>query len=122
MEPETIFNDKGDSSQLAFDGKHSTIYDSSSSSCFIGIDVGENKRVAIHRIRYFPYNRWTIAANYIKGAVIEGSVDGTNYIHIHTVDQAVHAGWKSFLSTSSTIFRYVRLRHSSASRCRIAEF
>ena len=37
-----------------------------------------------------------------------------------TVDQTVHAGWNSFLPTSSNTFRYIRLRHNTDSDCKLA--
>ena len=77
----------------------------------------------INRIRYFPYNKWTIAATYIKGAEIEASNDNTNFDLITTVDQTVHAGWNSYMpDSSSTAYRYIRIRHDSTSECKIAEF
>ena len=77
----------------------------------------------INRIRYFPYQLWEIASNYIKGAVIEASVDGSTYTELLTVDQTVHAGWNSFMpSSSSNSYRYIRLRHNEMSMCKVAEF
>jgi hypothetical protein len=51
----------------AFDGDHSTMYNSSNLSCFVGVDIGEGLGVLLSRIRYFPNNNWQISANYIKG-------------------------------------------------------
>lgn len=108
----------------AFDGKHSTYYSSSNSGCYIGLDVGEKRLVNINRIRYFPYHAWNIVSNYLKGAIFEGSVDGITYIKLGEVDQAVHAGWNSFLvtSTSTQNYRFVRLIHNTTSNCKLAEF
>ena len=64
---------------FAFDGTYSTTYSSSNSDCFVGMDIGEGLLVSISRIKYFPYNRWEIASNYLKGAVIEASADGVTY-------------------------------------------
>ena len=75
----SFISDMGSLEKFAFDTKHSTIYSSENDVCFIGMDIGEGRRVKINRIRYFPYNRWTIAASYIKGATIEGSEDGITY-------------------------------------------
>lgn len=76
--------------------------------------------VDITRIRYFPYYKWTIAAKYIKGAVFEGSNDGTAYTPIGSVDQTVHAGWNSIQVTSSTNYRYIRMKHTSLSGCKLS--
>ena len=75
----------------------------------------------MNRIRYFPYKDWNIAANYLKGAVIEASTDNVNYDEITIVDQTVHAGWNSYMPTTSNTYRYVRIRHSTVSNCKIAE-
>ena len=66
----------------AFDGIYSTGYFSpvSNGECFIGIDLGENMHASVHRIRYFPYNKWSIVSNYMLGGVFEGSTDGVSYI------------------------------------------
>lgn len=76
---EAMISDGGMYESYAFDSKYSTTYSSSNANCYIGIDIGENKLVAITRIRYFPYQLWEIASNYIKGAVIEASTDGSTY-------------------------------------------
>ena len=121
MKAAAIFSDGGDYPDHAADGKYASFYSSSNSECWVGIDVGENKKVLINRIRYFPYNKWTIAASYIKDAEIEASNDGTNYDSITTVDQTVHAGWNSFMPDSlSTAYRYIRIRHDSRSECKVA--
>ena len=61
-------SDGGSNPNYAFDSKYASSYWSNSNECYIGLDVGEGKVVFINRIRYFPYNKWTIAASYIKGA------------------------------------------------------
>ena len=123
VEAAAILNDGGDHPDFAADGKYASFYSSSNAECWIGIDVGANKKVLINRIRYFPYNQWVLAASYIKGAVIEASNDDTNYDSITTVDQTVHAGWNSYMPDSlSTAYRYIRIRHDSTSECKIAEF
>lgn len=89
--------------------------------CYIGFDVGAGNLARVTRIRYFPYYKWTIAAKYIKGAVFEGSLDGTTYTQIALVDQTVHAGWNSILLDTPVNYRYVRLRHTTASNCKLSE-
>ena len=77
--PDAIISDGGDNKEFAADGQYSSYYSSTNAECYIGIDVGEGKRVLIDRVRYFPYNQWTIAAKYLKNAVIEASEDGVTY-------------------------------------------
>ena len=123
MKAAAVLNDGGDNADYAVDGKYASFYSSSNSECWVGIDVGVGKKVLINRIRYFPYNKWTIAADYIKGAKIEASNDDSTYDSITTVDQTVHAGWNSYMPDSlSTAYRYIRIRHDSSSECKVAEF
>lgn len=119
--PTTILSDGGSSPSYAFDQYQASYYSSSNAVCYIGLDVGAGKLARITRIRYFPYYKWTIAANYIKGAVFEGSLDGTTYTQIALVDQTVHAGWNSILLATPVNYRYMRLRHTSASGCKLSE-
>jgi len=63
-------SDTANDNIYAFDNKPSTYYSSSKTNCYIGIDAGEHKLVNVRRVRYFPYYGWTIAASYIKGAII----------------------------------------------------
>lgn len=73
------------------------------------------------RIRYFPYYKWTIAASFIKGAVFEGSLDGNTYTQIAIVDQTVHAGWNSIQVSAANNYRFIRLKHTSVSGCKLSE-
>ena len=65
---------------------------------------------------------WNVAAVYIKGAVFEASSDGVTYTALGVVDETVHAGWNSILVETAANYRYVRMRHDSASECKLAEF
>lgn len=107
--------------EAAFDSDHSTIYNSNNTSCDVGIDIGQNLGVQLTRIRYFPNPYWSIAYQYIKGAVIQVSNDNSTWTTIATVDQTVHAGWNSFMISDTNIYRYVRFQHNSMSKCNIAE-
>lgn len=72
IKPQTILSDLNTNNNniYAFDEKDSTYYSSSSNStCFIGIDIGEGKLANLQRIRYFPYYKWIIAANYLTGGI-----------------------------------------------------
>lgn len=120
--PATIISDGGSNPKSAFDYVHASYYSSTSAVCYIGLDVGVSKLVQATRIRFFPYYKWTIAASYIKGAVFEGSLDGTAYTTIATVDQTVHAGWNSIQISGTTKYRFIRLKHTSTSGCMLSEF
>jgi hypothetical protein len=113
----------GDSinSVFAFDGVHSSIYDSNSAVCNVGIDLGENSGVQLTRIRYFPNYKWQIASTYIQGGTFQVSNDKTTWTTLGTIDQTVHAGWNSIMITDKGVYRYVRFNHSIASKCNLAE-
>ena len=66
----TILSDGGSNPHYGFDDKFASFYSSDNDECYIGLDIGEGKKVLINRIRYFPYNKWTIASEYLKGALI----------------------------------------------------
>lgn len=53
----------------AFDSNTQTIYGSSSSNCYIGIDVGQGLTASLDRIRYFPYIIWQNGVNRLLSAV-----------------------------------------------------
>lgn len=80
VSPEGIISDGGDNQEYINDALYASHYSSSNSECFVGIDVGAGKKVKINRIRYFPYDKWTIASEKLQGAVIEASNDNTNYV------------------------------------------
>lgn len=118
--PATIISDGGSNPNSAFDKYQASFYSSTNAVCYIGLDVGAGKLARITRIRYFPYYKWNIAARYIKGAVFEGSLDGSTYTQIALVDQTVHAGWNSILLAAPVNYRYVRLKHTTVSNCKLS--
>ena len=105
-----------------FDKVQSSFYSSTAAVCYIGLDAGAGKVINIRRVRYFPYYKWAVAAKFIKGAVIEGSNDGSSFTVLATVDQTVHSGWNSIKITTSNNYRFIRLRHTSTSGCKLSEF
>lgn len=65
-----MISDGGSNKAFVNDGKYASYYESNSSECYIGVDIGDGRRVILNRIRYFPYNKWTITAEHLKGATI----------------------------------------------------
>ncbi len=107
--------------ESAFDNEFTTVYNSTNAACSVGIDIGANIGVQLTRIRYFPNPTWKIAADYIKGAVIEVSNDNTTWTKLGSADQSVHSGWNSIMVTDPKVYRYVKFSHTSKSGCSIAE-
>ena len=73
-----LISDSGNA-EKAFDSLHGTSYISSSSACFVGIDVGSELVLNLTRVRFFPHSQWLIVADYLIDARIEASNDGVNY-------------------------------------------
>lgn len=65
---------------------------------------------------------WAVVALYLKGAIIEASVDGSTYTEISTVGPDVHNGWNSLHPSTASNYRFFRIRHDATSECKIAEF
>ena len=120
MVPMSLISDGAGASKVN-DGQQNSYYSSNSNDCFVGLDMGEGRRVKIHRIRYFPNTNWVIASDYIRGATVEASNDNTNYDLLGTVDETVHSGWNSIIFTVATPYRYIRIKHNTASKCQLAE-
>ncbi len=77
---------KGSSYTSAFDGNTST-YFNGFESAVIGVDLGDT--LDVDAIGYYPVVDPSTDKNrdYIKGCYFEGSVDGTNYERIFTIDE-----------------------------------
>lgn len=121
--PAALISDGGDNKEYVNDKSYTTYYSSTSATCYVGIDMGAGKKVKMSSIRYMPYLKWLIASEYLQDAVIEASdTETSGYVLIHTIDQTVHAGWNSHTPTTTTPYRYVRIRHTSTSNCKLAEF
>jgi hypothetical protein len=66
-----IISDSPATQNNAFDGFQGTIYSSSSSStCYIGADVGSGLVFLLSRVRFFPNSKWLIASKYLIGATL----------------------------------------------------
>lgn len=106
---------------MALDGFLGTVYSSTSSgNCFIGADVGAGLTLALTRVRFFPNSRWIIASNYLLGATIDASNDGTNWVTLATIDSTVHSGWNIVPISTTNDYRYVRFAHNAKSQCSLA--
>lgn len=117
----TIITDSASSKTLAFDGNHGTIYYSSASTCYIGIDVGSDLVLELSRIRYFPNSRWMVVSNYLVGASFEGSNDGVVWAKIATIDSTTHSGWNLIQTDTLPTYRQFRFVHGTTSNCQLAE-
>lgn len=109
--------------ERAMDDKSRTYYESSSSTdCWVGLDLGTNYKRALFRIRYY-INKNAISPDALIGAVFEGSTDNTSYTSIAIIDGKVHRGWNEWSQKSAlpVIYRYLRMRHNATSACKISE-
>ena len=105
--------------EAAFDSLISTKYSSAAATCYIGLDFGASQQAHVTKIRYFPNPAWKSATEFISGATIKGSTDGTTYTTLTTLDSSAHSGWNIWKpATALTIYyRYVRFAHTSTSKC-----
>jgi hypothetical protein len=117
----SIISDNASQQSNAFDSLHGTVYSSLASACFIGIDVGPALWLNLTRIRLFPNSQWFIVADYLLGATIEASTDGSHYDVLATIDSTIHTGWNILSFSLGQNYRYFRFAHTSASRCQLAE-
>jgi hypothetical protein len=109
---------------FAFDSIFRTVYTSSNSFCYIGLDFGADAQANITKIRYVPNTAWITLSRIFNGAAFKGSNDGTTWTTIFAIDpQQVHTGWNVWLSLSqSTVYRYVRFeQNGGSSQCQLAE-
>jgi hypothetical protein len=117
----SYFSDQTTSNvSLAFDGITTTLYGSPNSACWIGMDAGSGLQISVSRIRFFPYLGWTNTVSKILYAQFQGSNDNTTWTTLAIIDQTVHSGYNTILSTVTTPYRYIRFLHSSISQCNIA--
>jgi hypothetical protein len=66
----TQFGDNIPNINFAFDSDSSTIYSSSSTSCYIGVDFGQDAAANISTIKYMGNAQWAITSMYLTGAII----------------------------------------------------
>lgn len=111
----SLFSDITTNSNVwqSFDGSLSSFYSSTNSTCWIGVDFGPGLGASVGRIRFFSNFNWDNTVKMILGATFEGSNNGKTWTILATIDQTVHSGWNTLLSTISTPYRYVRYSHNS---------
>jgi len=126
----TLTQDSMSGAVNAFDGDAASTATSGSSSCSVGMDFGEGREAVLTRFAWYP-DFWRIADT--RGAVVEGSNDGTTWTNLVTVDlQAILEGWNHMdiingpegRQTNNlgaeAAYRYLRYR-APAGRCRVNE-
>jgi hypothetical protein len=105
---------------LAFDDFINTYYSSGNAQCWVGLDFGTFFVANISRIRFYPNNYWSTAANYLLTAQFQGSNDKTNWTTIATIDSSVNTAWNTLFPKTNTPFRYIRFLHNTTSNCQLA--
>jgi hypothetical protein len=78
----SLISDTPANAPFAIDGVINSVYSSTNSVCYIGLDFGSNSFANISSIKYMPNPAWPIAANKLEGAVFEGSNDNTTWTTI----------------------------------------
>jgi hypothetical protein len=103
----------------AFDGNFAKHFEAAASvdgsSCWVGMDLGEDVRAVLTRSRFFPVHQY---AQKTDGGKFEVSSDRTTWEELATVANP-HQGWNWITldpSTQSPV-RYIRYVGASGSRC-----
>ncbi len=117
----TSFADTSNNKDLAFDNKYSTIYTSSNSNCYFGLDLGQNYKGSLFKIMFF-LNKRVVNPKLFAGATVQVSTDGTNYTTLFNITGEVHSNWNTWKTQTlmTDIYRYVKFSHNSTSGCRIS--
>ena len=107
----------------AFDGDLLTAYKSSSqnTSCYVGLNFGEQQVVRIDQIRFFI--NFDVDPRSYQGGVWEGANDNTTWTTIATLDWNVLEYWTIIdipSPSNSTRYQFVRYRHPQGA-CALAE-
>ena len=90
----------------AFDGRLDTYVDTLMKSGWTGIDLGEGKKVAVSKIRFFPRAGH---AGRMPNAKFQGSNDGTSWTQLHKITSTPQYKWQEIdLSSNSEEYRFYR--------------
>ncbi|MDP6587102.1 MAG: hypothetical protein QF535_20785 [Anaerolineales bacterium] len=110
---------------MVSDGDIETYYDYynyKELECFVGFDFGADYQAEVESISYFL--RIGSESEDFLGSVIEYSNDGSIYTPIMTQNEVMTDGWNFWQveeGASKPLARYVRIKSTSASKCRFAE-
>jgi hypothetical protein len=95
-----------DNAWLAFDRDISTATDCLNNPSWILVDLGTI--AAIGSVKYYPRSINATLINRINGSILQGSVDGTNFVNLYTINGITSAQWFTATITDSTKYRYFR--------------
>lgn len=111
----------GSSVENIFDGDYDTFFSSSSnqrSTCAVLLDLGQTRRGRLHRIRVFPRIRYV---NRAIGGKFYVSSNGTEYVHVATLQQGLTEGWSVIDVDHIEFVRFLRYNGPSGGYCNVAE-
>ena len=105
--------------EAAFDVETSTYYSSSSSNCYIQLELNGGLAATLNEVRYFPQIN-THAPDY-AGTDIEGYA-GSSWETIYTLDETTHDGFNSYRDESGEAYTRFRISGSQSNGgCAFAE-
>jgi len=79
--------------------------------------------VKLDKVRFFPNRNWNVVGQFLTGATIDISTDGSTFTTAKTVDDRSHVGWNSIMFDSDQApVRAIKFSHTSGSSCNLIEF
>lgn len=102
----------------AFDGDLTTSPDTQTAKGWVQVDLGEGNAARIDVIRYHPKSN-TISR--INGGIVQGSVNGTNWVNLFSINGITQAQWYAVSISDQTPFRYFRYFDNHGGYTNVAE-
>lgn len=128
-----------DNAWRAFDNDLSTAVDCTSNPSWVLVDLGQSASSvsgsavtavsgsainangsAIGSVKYYPRAGNSVQINRINGSILQGSVDGVNYVNLYTINGITAASWYTAVIKDNTVYRYFRL-YSTSGFANVAE-
>ncbi|MNB74293.1 Endo-1,4-beta-xylanase A precursor [compost metagenome] len=104
---------------MAFDGNKDTFTDTKSNPGWIIVDLGEGNERPLSSFKFYP--RSTAAhLGRVNGAILQGSVDGVNYVDLYTISGVSAAQWYTAAINDERAYRYLRY-YSQTGNANVAE-
>lgn len=92
----------------AFDGDINTATDTINNPSWILVDFGAGNEESIGSVKFYPRSSSPVLIQRMNGAVLQGSVDGINFVDLYTISNISAAQWYTVSITNHTPFRYFR--------------
>ena len=119
LTPVAITDYLGSNEDKLNDGDFSTYFNSGSDSCWFQYDFGFEHKALIEYIAFFP--RLGSNHDYLEGAVIKGSNDGSIFTNLFNIKDNVIENWNEIKPNKEGDWNYRYIRFEGR-KCSISEF